>query len=177
MASSSQKNQAAPSASAPSTPDPEPPFKAHRNPKFKTFKPANEIPPLPEPQNETDFYANWHYRERVASMPGVPDVPFLTAWNLGKGNCYWAAIAMLVYGDYRYWPIVKGQHYTWFRDVMANPDHPRNVLYDLLNNDGSMDMMDRLKHADEWASTSTMQVTADLYDLFLVMFIPQGELQ
>lgn len=109
-------------------------------------------------------------------MPGVPDMPFLTAWNLGKGNCYWAAIASLVYGDYRYWPIVKGQHYVWFRDVMANPNHPRNMLYDLLNDDGSMDMMDRLEHANEWASTSTMQVTADLYDLFLVMFIPTGPL-
>ncbi len=73
-------------------------------------------------------------------FPMVEDVVFVkhpNYWtridNHGKlianGQCYWIALALLLYGDASCWLRVKAEHLNFLEEILVNPQHPRHKFY------------------------------------------------
>ncbi|KAI9641021.1 hypothetical protein NHQ30_010448 [Ciborinia camelliae] len=97
-------------------------------------------------------------------------------WTIS--NSYYRAVAWAIYGNWELWPHVKSQHRTFFNRAIEDPKHPRHVLYHELNRTrkghNNLNLLERLgipycavRHED------IQQITADLYGVFLVVFLYQ----
>jgi hypothetical protein len=152
----------------PFKPDPEPQV-------FKYASPAN-VPRLPGPLIEPEFYRQWRHLDRIRGLPLVEDTYFLVAHNQGDGNCYWGTISHLIYGLDTYWPWVKAQHLLYLEQVMANPQHPRFAIYQRIITDCSRggpaphSPQTAVRGANRFTIVEMTQVTADLYDIYLILF-------
>lgn len=93
------------------------------------------------------------------------------------GNCYWAALAIVVYGDSQFWPHVKAQHRIWLDGVLANLGHPRHSSYSKWADDvlDGKSNRDRLRDVGAWQSTTTAQLSADIYGLTFAILEPVYE--
>ena len=117
---------------------------------------------------------------------------FLRSWNvwqgINDGACYWTALAMLVYGNRAAWLRVKAEHLVLFDRVLRSPGHPRHRLYRELNEKwyptvGGMacggagrpapieaNLWQVLNLPNVFVPMNMLDVTADLYNVFLVMY-------
>lgn len=88
-------------------------------------------------------------------------------------------VATLLYGSKQYWHTVKGHHLEYVRTVLSDENHPRYSLYSKINANLSTSSNDRASGLNLWMRLCTpyawqdseiLQVTADLYDAFIVQY-------
>ncbi|KAH6649543.1 hypothetical protein F5144DRAFT_635234 [Chaetomium tenue] len=106
---------------------------------------------------------------------------------VASGQCYWLAIALLIYGNASSWLRVKAEHLNYLEKVLSNPKHPRHAFYlrETQNNmrtyatgpagkegiwGGEANMWERLHIPGCWTSEDMCQLTADVYGVFLVLY-------
>jgi hypothetical protein len=151
-------------------------FRSDPEPQAFYYASPSEIPRLPGPMIEPEFYKQWRYVDRIRGLPLVENTDFLVAHNQDDGNCYWGAIAHLTYGLGRYWPWVKAQHLLYLEQVMDNLQHPRFTTYQQIIADCSRgtqapySAQTALGKANQFTVVEVTQVTADLYNIYLVLF-------
>ena len=104
-----------------------------------------------------------------------------------SGQCYWLAIALLIYGNASFWLRVKAEHLSYVEKILANPDHPRHAFYSRENQssmktqatgpagkrgvwEGTTNLWERLHIPGCWTNEDMCQVTADVYGVFLVLY-------
>ncbi|KAK3290160.1 uncharacterized protein B0H64DRAFT_453130 [Chaetomium fimeti] len=134
-------------------------------------------------------------------FPLVEDVVFVKHPNywqrlevhrklVASGQCYWLAIALLVYGNASFWLRVKAEHLNYAEKVLGNPKHPRHAFYSRENQGfmatkatgptekggtcrswpGVANLWERLHIPGCWTSEDMCQLTADVYGVFLVLY-------
>ncbi|KAH6844793.1 hypothetical protein B0I37DRAFT_433461 [Chaetomium sp. MPI-CAGE-AT-0009] len=131
-------------------------------------------------------------------FPMVEDVVFVKHPNYwqrledhGKlvpsGQCYWLAVALLIYGNASFWLRVKAEHLSYLEKVLANPNHPRHKFYDRENQNsmltqatgpagkrgvwsGTANLWETLHIPGCWTSEDMCQLTADVYGVSLVLY-------
>lgn len=100
------------------------------------------------------------------------------------GQCYWVALALLLYGNASYWIRVKAEHLNFLEDVLKNPRHHRHAFYARENQvstqtkaTGPADQAEILVNLWEkllipgcWANDDLSHLTADVYGIFLVVY-------
>ncbi|KAF3767475.1 hypothetical protein M406DRAFT_328552 [Cryphonectria parasitica EP155] len=126
----------------------------------------------------------------LRGFPMMEEVAFFRAGNYrgAQSNCYWKAVAYVVYGHHWYASRVKAEHLTYFGEILERPDHPRHAYYTDLNrlfvpswvtNQGKtittrVNLYQQLTVPAVWTSDSMFTVTADLYNLFIVTYRVEG---
>jgi hypothetical protein len=127
-------------------------------------------------------------------FPMVTDVVFIkhpNYWDgdVGKaiesGQCYWIAVALLLYGNASTWLRVKAEHLSYLENVLRKPDHPRHAFYARENQaythtkatgpggktwTGSVNLWEKLLIPGCWANEDLCHLTADVYSVFLVLY-------
>lgn len=132
-------------------------------------------------------------------FPMLGDVVLYRAMNYGGGRaaCFFKALAYLVYGDQSLYQRVQAEHLQHFGDVLEWEDHPRHQLYTVMNkqfhsttistdnaisadnNAGSAfsrevntsaNFFQLLSIPQAWMPLDMLDVTADLYNLFIVVY-------
>ncbi|KAK4243868.1 hypothetical protein C7999DRAFT_44404 [Corynascus novoguineensis] len=131
-------------------------------------------------------------------FPMVEDVVFIKHPNywqeleshgklIESGQCYWLAVALLMYGNAYSWLRVKAEHLSFLERVLTNPDHPRHAFYTRENQNigatratgpsgassqwsGKANLWERLQIPGCWVNEDICQLTADLYGVFLVLY-------
>jgi hypothetical protein len=128
----------------------------------------------------------------MCGFPLIERVVFLRSHNywsgINSGSCYWTALAMLMYGNPAAWLRVKAEHLAHFERVLRNPTNPRHGLYRELNEKwyrtraeaiGKRPAAKNTFEANLWqvlhlpgvyVPMNMMDITADLYNVFLVMY-------
>lgn len=140
------------------------------------FEFANDVPKNQHKSTpERAYYGQMRPREiREFKIPQCKNMSWLVYWNNGGGNCYWVALAQLLCGGEEYWPWVKAAHKIWLDYVLRDKQHPRHGLYTKLEHNATEDRRKNsvvLRTPGAWTSSTSMgQVTADLYDIFLIIF-------
>ncbi|KAG7284231.1 hypothetical protein NEMBOFW57_010595 [Staphylotrichum longicolle] len=100
------------------------------------------------------------------------------------GQCYWVALALLLYGNASYWIRVKAEHLNFLEEVLKNPRHHRHAFYARENQvstqtkaTGPADQAEILVNLWEkllipgcWANDDLSHLTADMYGIFLVVY-------
>ncbi|KAK3934075.1 hypothetical protein QBC46DRAFT_223929, partial [Diplogelasinospora grovesii] len=136
---------------------------------------------------------NWPMIEHVVMVkhPNIPVQNEIRGADEGDGDCYWRAISLLVYGTMADWLRVKSEHLHWLTAVLRNPDHPRHAAYARENskdpiaaatrptstNDagsrwsGRVNWVERLQIPGCWSHEDQIALSADLYNLFIVLFL------
>ncbi|KAK4236151.1 hypothetical protein C8A03DRAFT_17181 [Achaetomium macrosporum] len=101
-----------------------------------------------------------------------------------SGQCYWLAIALLLYGNADFWVRVKAEHLKFLHKVLANPKHPRYSYYSRTNQaeistagtgpegkwQGTTNLWEMLQMPGCWTSDDVCSLTADVYGVFLVLY-------
>lgn len=122
----------------------------------------------------------------LRGFPMMEEVVFYRSAN-DKGcasDCYWKAVAQQMYGYYGYSTRVKAEHLEYFTAVLQDKRHPRHDDYRLLNKSfvnstvsfnaksapTRVNLYQQLRVPRVWTSDSMFQVTADLYNLFIVTY-------
>lgn len=136
---------------------------------------------------------NWTQdRSVVPLLRGLPlaeDVTFFRPANLQgtPSNCYWKAVAYQQYGDHRYDTRVKAEHLAYVGEVLNDATHPRHQQYVRLNSRFWQTWVDfggnssprrptcanlwqLLNVPSIWTSMDMFDVTADLYNWFIVVY-------
>ncbi|KAH8197113.1 hypothetical protein TruAng_008718 [Truncatella angustata] len=128
--------------------------------------------------------------EIAKGYPLVEAVEFVIHKNRARpdGDCYWRSISFCLHGTDKHWNIVKAEHLAYVHHVLEHPHHARYGLYsDLLNKkffrtnsstadgQGTMpgfraNMYQVLFLAHAWTPALMQQVTADLYNICVIMF-------
>jgi hypothetical protein len=128
-------------------------------------------------------------------FPMVEDVVFIkhpNYWDendVGKdiesGQCYWLAVALLLYGNASAWLRVKAEHLSYLENVLRKPDHPRHAFYARANQaythtgatgpggmawTGDVNLWEKLLIPGCWANEDLCRLTADVYSVFLVLY-------
>lgn len=124
-------------------------------------------------------------------FPMLGDVVFYRAMNYGgaRSACFFKALAYLVYGDQSLYRRVQAEHLQHYGDVLQWEGHPRHQLYTTMNqkfysttistNDtNSVDsevsalanLFQLLSIPQAWMPLDLLDVTADLYNLFIVVY-------
>lgn len=131
----------------------------------------------------------------MKGYPLVEDVEFIVHKNLARpdGDCYWRTISFCLYGTDEHWNIVKAEHLAFVHYVLGHTGHARHKLYvDDLNskfvrtasstadsrvmNKFMANMWQVLHMAHAWTPAFVQQVTADLYNICVIMFTREGQL-
>ncbi|KAM7183587.1 hypothetical protein V8F33_013501, partial [Rhypophila sp. PSN 637] len=128
-----------------------------------------------------------------SGFPMVESVVFVAhpnSWSgVGAGNCYFTAMALLLYGTSRAWLRVKAEHLYYLEKVLTNKDHVRHEFYKRLNAvssethasvrarsgngtpwQGFVNLWERLQIPNCWTSDEICALTADVYGVFLVLY-------
>jgi hypothetical protein len=104
-----------------------------------------------------------------------------------SGQCYWLALALLLYGNASCWLRVKAEHLSFLEEVLPNRQHPRREFYARENRartltkatgpagaagiwSGSLTLLEKLQIPGCWANEDVCHLTADLYSVFLVLY-------
>ncbi|KAJ1331701.1 hypothetical protein MN608_05162 [Microdochium nivale] len=117
-------------------------------------------------------------------FPLVEGVAFVVPHNRASpdGDCYWRALSTSLYGDNKYYDLVKAEHLGYMYHVLDTPAHPRHDLYkNSLNSKlfvtsgpvadvfkANLYQLLHMPHA--WTPAAMQQITADLYNVMLVTF-------
>lgn len=121
-------------------------------------------------------------------FPLMEEVAFYRVGNYygTPSDCYWKAVAYHVYGGHRYAARVKAEHLEYFSWVLGMRSHPRYNQYTawnsqfsattVTNGDGSnsiatlLNLYQQLRIPDTWTSSRMFHITADLYNLYIVVY-------
>lgn len=123
-------------------------------------------------------------------FPLVEEVVFFHPGNYTgpSSACFFKALAYLVYGDHTFNKRVQAEHLQYYGDVLEWSDHPRNQLYKRMNNkfydtwvtaNGTDvptvgNFFQLLSIPQAWMPLDLLDVTADLYNLFIVVYTIRG---
>ncbi len=134
----------------------------------------------------------------IKGFPLVEEITFVRHTNLwdrsrgeleiSDGMCYWTTTAMLIYGNPWHWLRVKAEHRAHFESVLSNPKHPKYALFRELNEKwyetpaigptSSVTVMVNLWQILSlpflFTPAAMADVTADLYNVYIVMFCYGG---
>ncbi|KAF3022029.1 hypothetical protein E8E14_012572 [Neopestalotiopsis sp. 37M] len=135
------------------------------------------------PPDEPDSYSV------MKGFPLVEEVQFIVQHNQAKpaGDCYWRSVSFCLYGSGDHWDLVKADHLAYVKYVLCTPGHARHQLYaEKLNKkffrtssaDSKNKILDpfqanmwqTLHMAHSWTPALMLQVTADLYNVCLIVF-------
>ncbi|PSS02250.1 hypothetical protein BD289DRAFT_422258 [Coniella lustricola] len=122
----------------------------------------------------------------LRGFPMMEEVVFFRSAN-DKGcasDCYWKAVAQHMYGNYGYSMRVKAEHLEFFTAVLLDDTHPRYADYNTLNKTfvdsqvtfggkaapTRVNLYQQMRVPRVWTSDAMFQVTADLYNLFIVNY-------
>ncbi|KAK4215447.1 hypothetical protein QBC37DRAFT_248906, partial [Rhypophila decipiens] len=125
-----------------------------------------------------------------SGFPMVENVVFVAHPNfsggVGDGNCYFTAMALLLYGTSSAWLRVKAEHLYYLEKVLINKDHVRHKFYKCQNAvdsttnasgrgfkgawEGEVNLWERLQIPNCWTSDEMCALTADVYGVFLVLY-------
>ncbi|ROW09561.1 hypothetical protein VMCG_02303 [Cytospora schulzeri] len=120
--------------------------------------------------------------ELVKGFPLVEDVVFLVQPNMAGEpcDCFFKAVAFHVYGNHTFHPRVKAEHLQHFREVLQWTTHPRHQVYTSMNSRfysttvGSKttvaNFYQMLTIPKIYTALDVFDVTADLYNLFIVVY-------
>ncbi|KAK6615582.1 hypothetical protein H4I95_00734 [Botrytis cinerea] len=108
-------------------------------------------------------------------LPFVEDATvFYPSKIPGSGDCFFGAVSMALYGTTMYWHYTKYCHLWFFRYVLTHPAHPRHSFYWHINSigdaNGQMNTWHRLSTPHAWQLSALFNVTADIYNLFVVLY-------
>lgn len=119
-------------------------------------------------------------------FPLLEDVVFYRPRNYtgAASACFMKAVAYLVYGHHSFYLRVQAEHLQHFGDVLEWEDHPRHREYTRLNEDfhsatiqtGQVYVETRANYfqllsiPQIWMPLNMFDVTADLYNLFIVVY-------
>ncbi|KAI0508661.1 hypothetical protein F5B22DRAFT_386512 [Xylaria bambusicola] len=125
-------------------------------------------------------------------FPLVEDVGFVSVRNHTSpdGDCYWRALAYILHGKPTRWDIIKADHLAYIQHVLSDKTHPRHQLYAQLNaqffeTHGGLvssngcaaitaafkaNVWQLLHLPQSWTPGVMQQITADLYNIYLVTF-------
>ncbi|KAK5634105.1 hypothetical protein RRF57_009819 [Xylaria bambusicola] len=125
-------------------------------------------------------------------FPLVEDIGFVSVRNRFSpdGDCYWRALAYILHGKPTRWDMIKADHLAYIQHVLGDKTHPRHQLYAQLNSqffethgglvssNGCAAMTSAFKanvwqllHLPQsWTPGVMQQITADLYNIYLVTF-------
>lgn len=139
---------------------------------------------------------NWAQDSSQTSLlfnfPMLGNVVFYRAMNYGgaRSACFFKALAYLVYGDQSLYQRVQSEHLQHYSDVLEWEDHPRHQLYTMMNQkfysttistantnstlDSEVETLANffqlLSIPQAWMPLDMLDVTADLYNLFIVVY-------
>lgn len=139
---------------------------------------------------------NWTQDSSPTSLlfgfPMLGDVVLYRAMNYGgaRSACFFKALAYLVYGDQSLYQRVQAEHLQHYSDVLEWEDHPRHQLYTVMNQkfyattistdntssplssevDTLANFFQLLSIPQAWMPLDMLDVTADLYNLFIVVY-------
>lgn len=139
---------------------------------------------------------NWTQDSSQTSLlfnfPMLGNVVFYRAMNYGgaRSACFFKALAYLVYGDQSLYQRVQSEHLQHYSDVLEWEDHPRHQLYTMMNQKfysttistantnstlnsevGTLaNFFQLLSIPQAWMPLDMLDVTADLYNLFIVVY-------
>ncbi|KUI55119.1 hypothetical protein VP1G_02534 [Cytospora mali] len=127
--------------------------------------------------------------ELVRGFPMVEEVEFLLQPNMAgaSSNCFFKAVALVVYGDHTFYGRVKAEHLQLF-DVALRWEHPRHGLYHQMNarfystvvtGPGGArrtvaNIYQMLTVPSMYTALDVFDITADLYNLFIVVYTLDG---
>ncbi|KAF7928420.1 uncharacterized protein EAE98_005476 [Botrytis deweyae] len=107
-------------------------------------------------------------------IPFMDGVIFYPSRIPASGDCFFGSVSMALYGTTLYWHYTKYCHLWFFRYVLTHPAHPRYDFYWHLNSfgnaEGEMNMWHRLNTPHAWQSSELFNITADIYNLFVVLY-------
>lgn len=125
----------------------------------------------------------------LRGFPLVKDVVFVVQQNMAgeASDCFFKAVAFLIYGNYTYHPRVKAEHLQHFHEVLQWTAHPRHQLYLRMNRrfyttvvGGGTRALPVVRTVANFYQMLTVpkiytaldmfDVTADLYNLFIVVY-------
>jgi hypothetical protein len=143
-----------------------------------------------------------NYRGREVLFKGFPmvgDVVFIKHPNYwtnlkdhGKlvesGQCYWLAMALILYGSADYWLRVKAEHLSFLETVLMNSQHPRHAFYTRENQTSgetqasgpgnqagfTANLWERLQIPGCWNNEDMCQLTSEVYGVFVVLYKYDG---
>lgn len=118
----------------------------------------------------------------VRGFPLVEEVVFAVQPNVAgePSNCFFKTVAFHVYGDGAYHPRVKAEHLQHFHEVLLWRAHPRHALYLRMNRRFYAtwvgprrivaNLYQMLSVPRVYSALDLFEVTADLYNLFVVVY-------
>ncbi|KAK4159599.1 hypothetical protein QBC43DRAFT_221677, partial [Cladorrhinum sp. PSN259] len=104
--------------------------------------------------------------------------------GISTGNCYWTAVALLIYGDARTWLRVKAEHIAYLETVLGNPEHPEYDRYKRLGAENisspaqrgrTFNIWEGVQWPDLWVGDDMCHVTADVYGVCLWLYKYDGD--
>lgn len=129
------------------------------------------------PQKEGKIYAD--LQNNIKRDPGED-------YTIDDGNCYFTAMALLLYGDARSWLRVKAEHLHYLEHVLSNKEHIRHEFYTRQNAifsdtfataheggrqwSGDVNLWEWLQIPNCWTSDEMCALTADVYGVFIVLY-------
>ncbi|KAG8167594.1 hypothetical protein KVR01_003283 [Diaporthe batatas] len=142
-------------------------------------------PPLGLDEAVTRNWAGDAY-DLLCGFPLVEEVVFFRPGNYAGASsaCFFKALAYLLYGDHALNLRVQAEHLRYYGDVLEWVNHPRHQLYKRMNrkfydtsvtaNRTDVDLVANffqlLSIPQAWVPLDLLDVTADLYNLFIVVY-------
>jgi hypothetical protein len=123
----------------------------------------------------------------VYGFPLTGDVVFFRPGNYtgARAACFFKAVGYFVYGTHKFYQRVQAEHLQYFGDVLEWEDHPRHQLYNMMNAKfyETLVEVNRESHVPTvanffqllsiphiWMPLDMLDVTADLYNLFIMVY-------
>ncbi|KAF7856821.1 hypothetical protein EAF04_009584 [Stromatinia cepivora] len=132
----------------------------------KSFEELPEVRLMPERITKN--------KGRVKNFKYMGDQEFYDMDIPDSGDCFFGAVSMALYGTALYWHWVKYCHLYFFRFVLTHPGHPRYDSYWRLNSHisalTSKNIWQQLSIPHAWQSSDLLNVTADIFNLFIVLY-------
>jgi hypothetical protein len=146
------------------------------------------------------YLGNYRGREVLfKGFPMVEEVVFIKHPNywtnlkdrgklVDSGQCYWLAMALILYGSADYWLRVKAEHLSFLETVLMNSQHPRHAFYTRENQTSgetqasgpgnqagfTANLWERLQIPGCWNNEDMCQLTSEVYGVFVVLYKYDG---
>lgn len=104
--------------------------------------------------------------------------------RIASRNCYWTAVALLIYGNARAWMRVKAEYLARLEFVLDNSQHPDHQKYHFPNSREittveeqrkvDLHMWEGLQWPGAWVSDEICHITADVYGVYVWLYKYNG---